>query len=98
LFDVLEDRMNAAVLAKLANATADIGGETVTGVFGNESILIGDYVEGKKPVFTCQQSAIGSLAQGDASPVTYKTVTTNYTLGSKEPDGTGLVKLMLELP
>jgi hypothetical protein len=98
VFDVLEDRMNAAVLAKLANATALLGGDDVPGVFSNESMLIGDYVEGMKPVFTCQASAIGSLAQGDAVPVTYKAITTNYTLGSKEPDGTGLVKLILEQP
>ena len=90
--------MNAGVLAMLANATASINGQDVSGVFENESTVGLGLVEGTRPVFTCNATEAASLAQGDDFDITYGSTTTTYVLGSREPDGTGMVKLILELP
>lgn len=71
-------------------STALVGGVGVRGLFDRK------YTEtletaGYAPVFTCAAADVSDIAQGD--PLTIDG--TAYTVVSVEPDGTGLVRLVL---
>ena len=92
-FAALETRVNAAVIAHCANATADFGaGVTVEGVFQREyQEALG--VAGNRPVFT-------ALA-ADLPAITHRSTVceingADYTVMESHPDGTGNTLLVLE--
>lgn len=93
-FAALEQRVNAAVHSRLANASAVFAGvaEPVEGIFDREfQDALG--VEGSLPVFRCLEAAIAGVTRDTA--VTIRGVA--YTVIGIELDRTGaaLVKLQL---
>lgn len=92
-FAALEARVNAAVIAHCANATADFGaGVTVEGVFQKEyQESLG--VAGNKPVITVLEDDLPSLTLG-TSTCTINAV--SYRVAESHPDGTGNTLLVLE--
>jgi hypothetical protein len=92
-FAALEARVNAAVFAKLANATADFGGGVVVaGVFDSAYADAFGLVGGAVPVFQCAAAAVSAVAVGAA--VTINAV--SYTVAEIEPDGAGMTRLRLK--
>ena len=73
-------------------SAASINGLTVNGIFGNEFIQV-DFVESKKPVFECAAADVVGIAHGDTVTISSDT----YKVRGIQPDGTGMVKLILEL-
>lgn len=73
-------------------SSASINGSTVNGILGNEFVQV-DYVESQKPVFECAAADIPGIAHGDTVAVSSDT----YKVRGIQPDGTGMVKLILEL-
>jgi hypothetical protein len=71
--------------------TATVNGSSVNGIFGDEFVLV-DFVESKKPVFSCKLSDVSSVAHGDTAVTSSDT----YKVRGIQPDGTGMVKLILE--
>lgn len=95
-FAVLEDRLNAAALAKLANCTATVGGgAAISGIF-DAAYLDALGMSGSKPSLSCASADVSTAAQGTAVVVTYKAVVTNYTVCGIQPDGTGMTRLLLQ--
>ena len=92
-FAALETRVNAAVIAHLANATADFGaGVTVDGVFQREyQESLG--VAGNKPVFTALEADLPSITPGTTA---CSINSTSYVVAESHPDGTGNALLVLE--
>ena len=92
-FAALEARINAAVIAHLANATADFGGGVVADVeFGApyESAL--GVVAGTMPAMRARTVDVAGIAAGAA--VTVSGV--GYTVTGLEPDGAGMTLLRLQ--
>jgi len=80
-------------------ATVTIGAAdpvTVNGVFENEFVGVetgaGVPVEMTRPVFTCAASDVTGIAHGDTVVID----TTSRTVRGIEPDGTGVVRLILK--
>lgn len=92
-FAALELRVNDSIAGKLANATMTINSSAVDGIFTNEFVTV-DFVESKKPTFNCKSSAVAGIAHG-ANVVAADSTT--YKVRGIQPDGTGMVKLILEL-
>jgi len=63
---------------------------TVNGIFSHEYVDI-EGVEGERPTFTCVESDVSGIAHGDALTVN----ATVYTIAGVQPDGTGIVLLVL---
>lgn len=93
-FAALQTNVNASIVAKLANETMTVNSVAVDGIFGNEFVMV-DYVESRKPVFTCKSADLINISNGTIA-VASDSVTT-YKVRSVQPDGTGLTKLVLEL-
>ncbi len=71
--------------------TATIGAASVQGIFDTayaDALGMGGYA----PVFTCAASDVPTIAAGDAITIGGDA----YTVGTVEPDGTGIVRLRLE--
>lgn len=90
-FAALQSRVNAAVVAKVATDAATLGGVAVTGKFGDA------YVEqfgvaGSSPMFTLSDAEAAGAQQG--SVLVHGGV--NYTVGSIQPDGSGMTRLLLQ--
>ncbi len=83
----LSDFLDTTELAD--NAT--IGSVTVAGIFDNQFVEVHG-IEGVRPVFTCDEANVSSIAHGDA--LTIKS--TSYKVAGVHPDGTGLTSLILE--
>ena len=94
-FSTQEARVNAAVFARLANATADLGsGVMVDGVFHEAAAEAFGFVGGEHLVFDAQSKDLAGVAEG--APVT---VGGNaYTVAAITTDGTGRTSLKLEKP
>lgn len=94
-FARLEQRLNAAVVGRLSNATATLNGLEVAGIFDNAYHAgdIGIGMASTQPAFTTLTAnvvgeAVGQLLTiGDAS----------YYVAAHEPDGTGMSLLLLEV-
>jgi len=71
---------------------ADINGSTVNGILGNEFVQV-DYVESKAPAFECAAADVVGVAHGDTVTIS----SDSYKVRGIQPDGTGLVKLIMEL-
>jgi hypothetical protein len=67
------------------------GATTVNGIFDNDYIN-DSAMESSRPRFVCKQSDVPAVAHGDTLVVSAVT----YHVASVEPDGTGLVTLVLE--
>jgi hypothetical protein len=96
LFAALEARANAAVMRTLSNATASGGGgDPVAGIFDSPYAVgsVGVGMAGSQPCFTTAAQFVPpepeglSLACGGVS----------YVIAAAEPDGAGMVRLILEL-
>lgn len=98
-FAAIETRLNAAVLARLANCTVTLdGGEPVNGIFEEPSAQAFGYVEGGKPTVSCIESDVPGIKRGDPLTITKNEVATAYVVGgAPRPDGTGLTVIPLEL-
>lgn len=92
-FAALEARVNAAVFARLANATADFGGGVmVDGVFDNPYAEAFGLVGGSWPTFAADSSALPALTEG--LPLTIGAVA--YKVAEAHPDGAGGTVIQLE--
>lgn len=89
-FAALETRVSAAVLTHLANATADLNGEAVDGMFEAVYSEAFGMVAGVASVFRLASSV--AVADGDTLVV--KAIP--YTVVGIEPDGHGITLLRLE--
>jgi hypothetical protein len=91
-FAALETRLNAAVVAHLANAEADFGGGVVVaGEFSNGyAAALG--VAGTNPGFLGQSTDLAAVTRGSTVTISG----TTYTVVAIEPDGTGMTRLDLE--
>jgi hypothetical protein len=92
-FADLEQRVNAAVMRRLANASATLDGEAVTGIFDNAYRLqdVGEMVGATAPAFTLADADVPSDVVG--CELVYGATT--YTVVEPMPDGTGLTVLRL---
>jgi len=91
MFDNLQNKVNAAVMARLSNAVALISGVEINVIFDNEYFdAIG--VSGSNPVVIAKTSEIPNVKRGDAIAVNGA----NYLIGDPpQHDGSGLVRLEL---
>lgn len=72
--------------------TATILGSSVSGILREEFIQV-DFVESKRPVFECIAADVTGIVHGDTVVIS----STTYKVRGIQPDGTGIVKLVLEL-
>lgn len=92
-FAALEARVNAAVFAHLANATADFGGGVVVdGVFDNAYAIAFDALAGTAPMFRCEAPAVSSVTVGQGVSIGG----VGYEVVDLQPDGAGVVRMILE--
>jgi hypothetical protein len=94
-FAALESALNTGALAALANATLIWGGYRADGLFQAayaDTLGIGN----ARPAFRCLSASMPDLAQGESVSVDYGTASTTYTVSAIEPDGTGLIQIILE--
>lgn len=94
-FAMLEARVNTAVFAHLANATATLAGLEVDGIF-DAAYALGDVgglgMASTQPVLTLPTAQVPTYPVGLA--VLVKGVA--YLVAAHEPDGTGMSRLALE--
>lgn len=104
-FAAVEARMATACM-RLANATAIVGAESVSGVFNRQTLVING-VEGTYPTFTLQTSEVAakSIRQGTQLRIPVATQTNwgsqeiwrgEFIVRGLEPDGAGITMLVLE--
>lgn len=92
-FAALNDRLNAAVVDRLGNAEATIGGDVVPGIWRQAyTETAGGLAAGASPVFDCLASAVPTIARGNAVVID----SVNYSVIGIEPDGAGWVSLILQ--
>ena len=94
-FAALQTRLNAAVLARLANAYATLGGASVAGIYDSPYArqTAGEYgMASTQPTLTVSSADAGSTPAGLAVVVN----SLAYTVTHAEPDGSGLTRLYLE--
>ena len=92
-FADLETRLNAAVVARLANATADFGGGvTVDGLYLRPTADAFGLIGGGKPSFQALGSALSGISHGAAVSIN----SVSYTVAAINLDGTGMTTLELE--
>ena len=90
-FASIETSINAACLGVLANATAVIGGASVSGTFdANFKDALG--VASSRPVFICASTDVSAVTPGASVTIN----ATAFTVRAIEPDGTGMATLILE--
>ncbi|MEZ0231897.1 MAG: hypothetical protein ACAH12_03585 [Methylophilaceae bacterium] len=91
-FEDLEQRLNARIMEKVANATATFGFGDVRGIF-TKDFALNDLVQNPFPAF--QMDA--ELAVNVSRNVELTINDVAYSVTAKEPDGSGWVLLKLEL-
>lgn len=98
-FAALETRVNAAVVARLANAVADFGaGVTVEGLFDQPYAEAFDLITGSKPSFRALAAALPAITIGVTTvEISTVAVVGTYTISESQPDGAGMVTLILEV-
>lgn len=90
-FASIEASINAASLSALANATAQVSGVSVCGMFDAAYIApLG--MSNSGPTFTALASSLADVAAGDSLSI----AGTAYTVREVQPDGRGMVALVLE--
>lgn len=70
---------------------ATVGGASVRGIF-DDAYLDPLGMSGSQPALVCASVDVSAAAQGTAVVVN----TINYTVGSIQPDGTGITRLLLQ--
>lgn len=94
-FASLRSRINFAVLSKLADESATVGGVSVSGIFNNGYNASGLGMAGfeaTQPSLTCLVADVPSVAHGNSVVVAAGT----FKVAEIEPDGSGFVKLVLK--
>lgn len=92
-FAALEARVNAAVIAHLANATADFGGGVVVdGVFRDPAVDAFGMVASDQPTFEALTESIVAVVTGSAVTINGR----SYVVASVSPDSTGMSVLTLK--
>lgn len=93
-FAAIEARANAAVMAKLANATATVGaGTPFPVIFDNGYQQTDVQVSATVPTATALDADAAGLVSNSSQPV-IRGVT--YLVVDKQPDGTGFTLLVLQ--
>jgi len=92
-FEQLEQRLNQVAATRLSNATGVFGFGEVRGIFTNPYELSQRMVDNADPSFTVPSSYYAQITKGMA--VTINSVA--YVVKSREPDGSGWIRLNLEL-
>lgn len=82
-----------AVFAGLADPVAGIFDAEY---FGDLDGLGGAVVETTQPVFRCRAADVASIANGAALTIPVDGADTAFTVTSKQPDGTGMIVLLLQ--
>lgn len=90
-FAALQTRVNTAAMAHLSNVTATVGGVSVSGIF-DDAYLDPLGIAGSQPSLLCASADVSGAAQGSAVVVN----AVSYTVGSIQPDGTGMTRLLLQ--
>jgi hypothetical protein len=72
--------------------TVTIGGASVNGLWDNADAITFN-VAGTKPTFLCKESDVAAISIGTTTLTNGSTV---YTIIDSQPDGHGLVSLILE--
>ena len=94
-FAGIETSLNQIASTALANARAQWRGIQRSGVFSAAyRDALGMVASG--PRFTCHDDDLDTLAAGDSLTVTYRGSATVYTIREVQPDGTGMLTLILE--
>ena len=92
-FAALEQRVNSAAFARLANALATIGGATVPVIFDKPYLAgLSGFAESSAPQCVGLTADLASAVQGTS--ITINSVT--YRVTEHQPDGTGATTLILE--
>lgn len=95
MFSTLKSRVNAAVMAKLADATATIDGVNINVMFDNAYELADTGFSGfaaTSPAIHCSAADVSGVAVGTAVTVDG----TAYEVADIQPDGDGGVTLVLK--
>lgn len=94
-FAALETSVNDAVMSHLANATATLNGVEVAGMFDNAYHVgdIGIGMASTQPAFTTLTANVVGEAVGQLLTING----TSYYVAAPEPDGTGMILLLLEV-
>ena len=94
-FAAIEDSLNRASSAALANAEAQWQGVCCLGIF---SAIYRDALGmvSSAPRFTCLDNDLDAMAPGDTLTVTYRGLSTAYLVREIQPDSTGMTTLILE--
>lgn len=95
-FSAIESRLNAAVLARFANCTTTLDGGAEFGGIFDAAYIEPLGMSGASPALECASADVSTAEHGSAVVVTYRSVSTNYTVGSVKPDGTGMTRLLLQ--
>ena len=94
-FAAIEQSLNRASLGAVRNAVLAWGSLSARGVFGNEyTEILG--MANTQPTFRCMASDLAGMTTGQTVTVDYADTATDYTVRAVEPDGTGLLRLVLE--
>lgn len=108
-FAAAQARVNAAVMRRLANATAIVGEEEVPGIYERRTI-IENGIEATRPTFELPSHEVaakhievgGQLRIPQADEAVWGSQEwwggTLFTVRGLQPDGTGLTLLILEAP
>lgn len=95
-FAALEQRLNAAVMRRLANVVATVDGVQVAGIFADPYALgqVGlAGIAATQPTLTLPTASLAAEPVGQTVTIG----TAAYTVAAHEPDGTGLSRLLLEV-
>lgn len=95
-FAALEARVDQAVFARLSNADGVVAGVPMSGIFDDDYQQAGVGPIGmasSQPVFTVPAWPVPAAAVGQAVTVRGR----SFTVGAVEPDGAGMVRLLLEV-
>ncbi len=92
-FAAIETATATTAVAALANVDATISASTVSGVFDDGYAEAFGLSAGSKPTFLCNAADLPSITLG-TTEITINAV--DYTIVEQQPDGMGLVTLMLE--
>ena len=98
-FAAAEQRANAAVMRRLANARVSIGGAQETpGIFDNAYVIadVGNGMAATAPAITVPTGAVPSSFSGTPVTVVSAGGTSYWTMAEHHPDGTGLSVVLLE--
>lgn len=91
-FAAIETATASAAVAALANASATLGGGTVSGIFDAAFLDTFGIVANTSPALLIKSTDIGTAAVGSNVVIG----ATTYTIAEIQPDGTGMTRLMLK--